>query len=157
MKKQLIAIVFTMGSLAACGGSDTPAHAVPEGNWALTLAWTNVGQPGSCAGLPATYLINFDISDGAGGAFILTPGTGLTGDTLGGTMTCVPAVDPDTCTLDFTDMGAGGPASNVTTQTIHANIVEDAADQLTGTGTATFDLDDGTSCTNDANGTGDVI
>jgi hypothetical protein len=153
MKKRLIALVlFSMGSLAACS-SDAPAVAVPEGNWDLTLNWTT----GNCLGLGASYHINFDISDGPGGSYILTPGTGLTGDDLSGTMTCTPAVDPTNCTLDFTDSGAGGPLTNITTQTIHATIDEDVGDNLSGDGEATFDLDDGSSCTQQFQGAGDVI
>jgi len=150
MKKRLIAIALTMGSLAACGDSGgTTDHAIPEGNWDLMLNWTT----GNCAGLGATYHINFDISDGPNGSFILTPGLGLTGDDLGGTMTCTTAV----CTLDFTDSGAGGPLTNITTQTIHATIDEQIDDTLAGDGEATFDLDDGTSCTQSFNAVGDVI
>jgi len=134
-----------MGTLAACSSDKVP---VPEGNWDLTLTWTT----GNCAGLGATYHINFDISK-SGGVFVFVAGTGLTGDTVGGTMVC----DSAFCTLDFTDSGPGSVLSNIDTQTISATLDEDVNDIVTGTGTATFDLTDGSSCSQNFNADGDVI
>jgi hypothetical protein len=151
MKKRLIALVFvSIGSLAACGGSDAP---VPEGNWDVTLTWTTTpAGEATCIFPSATFNINFNVAR-AGSVFTLTALEGLTGDQVGGSMLC----DSVLCTLDFTDSGPGTEFSNIQNQTISATLDEDVNDIVTGSGTATFDLTDGSGCASNFDADGDVI
>lgn len=148
MRKILVGLVLSFAA-AACSSSSNDA-AVPEGNWDVTLTW----GAGTCAGLGSTFEINFDITDDGAGGYNLAARTGLTGDDVGGTMDCGSVTE---CDLSFTDSGPGSELSNITSQTISADFVEDNASQVDGNGSATFDLDDGTSCTQNFTGVGDVI
>jgi len=109
---------------------------------------------GTCTGLPATFDINFDITDDGQGGYNLAARTGLTGDTVGGTMDCSSVTE---CDLQFTDSGPGSEDSNIDTQTISADLVEDNADQVTGTGSVNFVLTDSSTCSVNFDGAGDVI
>jgi hypothetical protein len=149
MRKILVGLVLSFAA-AACSSSSNSA-AVPEGNWDVTLTFLSGG---TCTGLPATFDINFDITDDGNGGYNLAARTGLTGDTVGGTMDCSSVTE---CELQFTDSGPGTEDSNVDTQTISADLVEDNADQVSGTGTINFILDDTTSCTVNFDGDGDVV
>ena len=150
MKKRLIALVFvSVGSLAACG-SDGPN---PVGNWHLTLTWTTTpAGEAACIFPAATFDIEFNVAR-AGGVYTLSAVQGLTGDQVGGSMLCDSAL----CTLDFTDSGPGTEFSNIMTQTISATLDQDVNDIVTGSGTATFDLTDGSGCGANFDADGDVI
>ena len=67
-------------------------------------------------------------------------------------MTC----DSSSCNLQFSDTGPGSEFSNICTQTINANLVEDANDQVTGSGSIDFVLVDQSTCTATWQGAGDV-
>lgn len=151
MRATLISFAFTTFIIAgaACGGSSGSGDANPNGNWALTLDWGS----GTCSGLGSSFVIDFDISQNADGSYTFTPGNGSTGDDIGGTMDCTAGT---TCTLSFTDTGPGDEESNIDTQTLAADLTEDNTDQVTGNGSVTFMLEDGTSCTQNFTGSGDV-
>ncbi len=149
MRKILVGLVLSL-AIAACSSSDDSA-AVPEGNWDVTLTFLSGG---TCTGLPATFDINFDITDDGAGGYNLAANTGLTGDTVGGSMDCTSVTE---CDLQFTDSGPGSEDSDVDTQTISADLVEDNADQVTGTGTINFVLTDGSDCSVNFDADGDVI
>lgn len=108
---------------------------------------------GTCSGLPPTYAINFDIA-GAAGGYTFTANTGLTGDNVSGTMSC----DTTACTLTFADTGPvpSNEYANVVSQTIAASLIQDASDNITGSGTVTFSLSDGSTCTGNFSATGNV-
>jgi hypothetical protein len=147
MREILLGLVLSFGA-AACGGS---SDAVPEGNWDVTLTFLDGG---TCTGLPDTFNINFDITDDGTGNYNFTANNGLSGDTVGGTMDCSSGVD---CDLQFTDTGPGSEESGyVDTQTISAALTEDDHDDVSGTGSITFGLDDGSSCTVNFDASGNV-
>jgi hypothetical protein len=139
------------GGMAACGGGgDSPA--VPEGNWDVTLSFTD----GDCDGLPDSFDINFDIDDDDAGGFIFTPGNDITGDDIDPDSN-LQCFDDNTCDLHLIVTGPGDVLSNIDSQTISADLTLFNDDTVTGDGDVEFDLDDGSTCDQNFDADGDVI
>jgi hypothetical protein len=141
-----------IATFAAC--TTSASKPIPEGNWDVTLTFTD----GNCAGLPATFVINFDITDDAQGGFTLTAKQGLGGTNVSGVMVC----DPTLCTLNFSDEGPGTLGSNVDTQTLTATLDLDSSDTVTSRpapndGTADLILVGGAQCSQHFDAAGDVV
>lgn len=153
MRKILTGIVFSLiaGGAAACGGGGG-GPAVPEGNWDVTLSFTD----GDCSGLPDSFDINFDIEDDNAGGFIFTPGNDITGDDIDPSSD-LQCFDDDTCDLHIVVTGPGDVLSNIDSQTITADLTLDNDDQVVGSGDVLFDLDDGSTCDQNFDAAGDVI
>jgi hypothetical protein len=145
---RIILACLALASFAACSSSSTTAAPIPDGNWDVTLTFDGGGN---CAGLPATFPINFDIATAAGG-YTISAETGLSGDSTTGTIACTSTV----CELVFSDTGPGSEFSNICTQTITATLDEDGGDNVTGNGQIDFTLTDGTACTATFDAAGDV-
>jgi hypothetical protein len=122
---------------------------VPEGSWGITMTFGD----GTCSPAAATYEINFTVGVAAG-YYTFTAGTGLSGDTVNGTIAC----DALTCAFTFSDTGpvASDEYANVDSQTISALLIQDTADNIMGNGTVELELTSATSCTQSFTAQGNV-